>query len=229
MVSEDKLIRQGIRYTDSLFKEISKRLTHDIAEYDTLEEYLEAHSDYVVSNPLQTTGYDAVMTRLILQSTNNIKYNRQAQRKLTQVVIEDTVGKLISNVGEDIKTSVREIVATGFNEKKAPTDIAKDIDAKIESINKTRARTIARTEVKRANTVSNYIVSKERGADAYYVDCHPDACPLCVEYYGEGNNAPGNDRGHDNIYPIDDVEHLPPVHPNCRCSATFIKSNTNDE
>ena len=135
MVSEDKLIRQGIRYTDSLFKEISKRLTHDIAEYDTLEEYLEAHSDYVVSNPLQTTGYDAVMTRLILQSTNNIKYNRQAQRKLTQVVIEDTVGKLISNVGEDIKTSVREIVATGFNEKKAPTDIAKDIDAKIESIN----------------------------------------------------------------------------------------------
>ena len=50
-------------------------------------------------------------------------------------------------------------------------DIAKNIEAKIDGINSTRARAIARTEVKRANTVSNYIVAKERGATSYYVDC----------------------------------------------------------
>ena len=228
MVSDEKLIKTGIRYTDKLFDEIKKRLTKDISKYDNLEDYLAAHSDYMVSNPLTTTGYDAVMTKLILQSTTNVKYSRQAQRKLTQVVIENNVGNLIQNVGEDIKTSVRDIVKTGFTEKKAPMDIAKDIETKIDTINRTRARTIARTEVKRANTISNYVVAKERGANGYYVDCHPDACPICVEYYGEGENAPGNDKGHDNIYPIDDTEHLPPVHPNCRCSATFIKEDNID-
>ena len=227
MVSEDKLIKQGIRYTDSLFDEIKKRLTRDIGEYDSFEDYLASHSNYMVQNPLTVTGYEEVMTNLILQGTSNVKYSRPAQRKLTQIVIENNVGNLIRNVGEDIRTSVRDIVKQGFTEQKAPLDIAKDIEAKIDTINTTRARAVARTEVKRANTVSNYIVAKERGAVGYYVDCHPEACPLCVEYYGEGENAPGNDKGHDNIYPIDDTEHLPPVHPNCRCSATFTRKEPN--
>ena len=227
MVSEDKLIKQGIRYTDSLFDEIKKRLTRDIGESDSFEDYLASHSNYMVQNPLTVTGYEEVMTNLILQGTSNVKYSRPAQRKLTQIVIENNVGNLIRNVGEDIRTSVRDIVKQGFTEQKAPLDIAKDIEAKIDTINTTRARAIARTEVKRANTVSNYIVAKERGAVGYYVDCHPEACPLCVEYYGEGENAPGNDKGHDNIYPIDDTEHLPPVHPNCRCSATFTRKEPN--
>ena len=225
MVSEDKLIKTGIRYTNSLFEEIKRRLTHDIEKYDSVEDYLAAHPEYTVQNPLTTTGYDAVMTRLIVQSLHNVKFSRQAQRKLTQIVIENRVGGLIRNVGEDIQQSVRDIIQTGFEEAKPPMEIAKEIESQIDTINTTRARAIARTEVKRANTVSNYVVAKERGANAYYVDCHPDACELCVEYYGEGENAPGDDKGHDTIYPIDDTEHLPPVHPNCRCSATFIKSN----
>ena len=231
MVSEDKLIKEGIRYTDKLFNEIKKRLTKDIEKYDTIEDYLAAHSEYVVENPLIVTGYQEVMTRLIKQSTYNVKYSSNAQRKLTQITIENTVGKLITNVGEDIKQSVRDIIKQGFKDDKAPYDIAKDIEQRIDNINSTRARTIARTEVKRAKTVSNYIVAKERGATGYYVDCHPECCPLCEEYYGEGKNAPGNDKGHDNIYPIDDTEHLPPVHPNCRCSAIFtiIPSNMDNE
>ena len=227
MVSDEKLIRQGIRYTDRLFQEIKRRLTHDISKYNTLEDYLNAHQDYLVSNPLTTTGYDQVMTRLISQSVTNVKFSRQAQRQLTQVTIENTVGELIRNVGEDIKSSVREIVKEGFANKEAPRDIAKNIEAKIDGINSTRARAIARTEVKRANTVSNYIVAKERGATSYYVDCHPECCPLCEEYFGEGSDAPGNDKGYDNVYPIDDTEHLPPVHPNCRCSATFTTKEPN--
>lgn len=229
MVSDEKIIKQGIRYTDRLFDEIKKRLTKDISQYDNLEDYLAAHQDYLVSNPLTTTGYDAVMVKLISQSIHNVKFSRQSQRQLTQITIEESVGHLITNVGEDIKESVREIVKNGFNEKKAPIDIGKDIESKIDTINTTRARTIARTEVKRANTISNYVIAKERGANAYYVDCHPDACPLCVETYGEGENAPGDDKGHDNIYPISDTENLPPLHPNCRCSATYIRANLEDE
>ena len=217
MVSQDKLIKQSLKYTDKLFDEIKRRLTHDISKYNTLEEYLNAHQDYLVSNPLTTTGYDQVMTRLISQSVTNVKFSRQAQRQLTQITIENTVGELIRNVGEDIKSSVREIVKEGFANKEAPRDIAKNIEAKIDGINSTRARAIARTEVKRANTVSNYIVAKERGATGFYVDCHPEACPLCVEAYGEGNrwsdNPNNNDKGGDNVYAMEDTDMLPPLHP----------------
>ena len=76
MVSEDKLIKQGIRYTDSLFDEIKKRLTRDIGEYDSFEDYLASHSNYMVQNPLTVTGYEEVMTNLILQGTSNVKYSR---------------------------------------------------------------------------------------------------------------------------------------------------------
>lgn len=222
MVSDDKLIKTGIRYTDHLFEEIKKRLTRDISKYDSVEDYIAAHEEYLVQNPLKTTGYDIIMKRLIAQSVTNVKFSRHAQRKLTQVTIENVVGDLIANVGEDLKNQVRDIVKTGFSESKPPTEIAKDIETKIDSINSTRARAIARTEVKRANTVSSYIVAKERGATHYYVDCHPDACELCVDTYGTGENMPGDDMGGD-IHSIDDVDSLPPLHPNCRCSVTFTK------
>jgi hypothetical protein len=229
MPNKDKLIKQGIRYTDKLFNEISKRLEKGVQASDTLEAFLEKTAGYTSGNPLVESGYYDSMLKLILAETNNHKFSRPAQKELVRLTIENRVGDLIVDVGEDIQGSVRDIVKEGFTEKKAPPDIAKDIEARIDSINSTRARAIARTEVKRANTVSNYIVAKERGAIGYYVDCHPEACPICVEYYGEGENAPGNDKGHDNIYPIDDTEHLPPVHPNCRCSATFTRKEPNME
>ena len=48
MVSEDKLIKTGIRYTNSLFEEIKRRLTRDIEKYDSVEDYLAAHPEYTV-------------------------------------------------------------------------------------------------------------------------------------------------------------------------------------
>ena len=41
MVSEDKLIRQGIKKTDAWFTRFKKRISHDIALCDTYEEFVE--------------------------------------------------------------------------------------------------------------------------------------------------------------------------------------------
>jgi hypothetical protein len=158
------------------------------------------------------------MLDLILAETNNHKFSRPAQKELTRITIENYVGDLIKNVGEDIKQSVRDIVKDGYNKGLSQYEIAENISKEIESIGKTRARVIARTEIARTATVSDYIIAKERGATHYVVECRSTRCDLCKELYCKTSPIGG-----DVEFTIDDVDHLPPYHPNCRCHAIFQK------
>ena len=103
MVSQDKLIKTGITYTDALFKEIIRRLEQGILTTDTLEAFLEQTKDYTAKNPLISSGYDTTMLRLILAETNNHKFSRPAQKEMVRITIENHVGELIVDIGEDIK------------------------------------------------------------------------------------------------------------------------------
>ena len=218
MVSQSKLIKAGIKYNNALFKELSNRLTQGVLATDTLESFLEATKEYTTSNPLVTTGYQATMVNLILAETNNHKFSRPAQKELTRVTIENYVGDLITNVGEDIKVDVRDIVLEGYNKGLSQYEIADNISKNIESIGKTRANVIARTEIARAATVSDYIINKERGATHFTVECRSTRCEKCKELYCNGSPIGG-----DVEFTIDQVDMLPPLHPNCRCFATFYK------
>ena len=217
MVSDEKLIKQGIRYTDALFKELENRLRQGVISSDTLEAFLEKTKEYTTNNPLSSTGYDATLLKIILAETNNHKFSRPAQKELVRVTIENQVGELITNVGEDIKADVRDIVKEGYNNNLSQDEIADNISNRINVIKNTRARTIARTEIARAATVSDYIINKERGANYFVVDCRSTRCPVCKEAYCKNSEIGG-----DVEYDIEDVEMLPPKHPNCRCSANFF-------
>ena len=220
MVSDDKLIKQGIRYTDALFEELIRRLQKGVLDNDTLESFLEHTREYTTNNPLQSTGYTETMLALILAETNNHKFSRPSQRELTRVTIENYVGTLIANVGEDIKQTVRDIVTEEYNnpEGSNPQKMAKRISEEVSSIKNKRARTIARTEIARTSTVSDYIIAKERGATHYTVNCRSTRCSICKKLY-----CKNNETGGDVEYSIEDTSNLPPVHPNCRCSANFYK------
>ena len=220
MVSDDKLIKQGIRYTDALFEELIRRLQKGVLDNDTLEAFLEATKEYTTNNPLTSTGYTDTMLALILAETNNHKFSRPSQRELTRVTIENYVGNLITNVGEDIKQTVRDIVTEEYNnpEGSNPQKMAKRISDEVEGIKNKRARTIARTEIARTSTVSDYIIAKERGATHYTVNCRSTRCSICKKLY-----CKNNETGGDVEYPIEDTSNLPPLHPNCRCSANFYK------
>ena len=220
MVSDDKLIKQGIRYTDALFEELIRRLQKGVLDNDTLEAFLEATKEYTTNNPLTSTGYTDTMLALILAETNNHKFSRPSQRELTRVTIENYVGNLITNVGEDIKQTVRDIVTEEYNnpEGSNPQKMAKRISEEIEGIRNKRARTIARTEIARTATVSDYIIAKERGATHYTVTCRSTRCTECKKKYCKNSKTGG-----DVEYPIEDTSNLPPLHPNCRCSANFYK------
>jgi hypothetical protein len=246
MVSEDKLIRQGIKKTDAWFKQFKRRISHDLSLCNTYEEFVERTKDYTTNNILVNSGYAAEMSSIVTQMVNNHKFQRASQRALLEQTIDNNVGMLIQNVGEDIKETVRTIVKDGYDKGLHPTEIAKNITHEIDVINNTRARTIARTEVKRTDTVANYVRHKEQGATGFTVQCRPDCCEYCAEEYdsertaeqqrevleeiellkANGSDDPivrgkGETLGGDVQFSMDDTDMLPPLHPNCRCTVYY--------
>lgn len=211
MVSTDKLIKVGVRYSDKYFETLKNIYNNAYRNNDSLEDFLNETKDYSIGNPLEAGGFKEQLTNLVVASTNDIRFSRPAQKALMNTIISNTTGELITNVGDDIKAGVRDIVSRGYREGKLNHNrVADEINSKLDGINRKRARTIARTEIKRAQTTSNYVVARERGANAYQYKCGAKPCDICIEDCGE-------------TFPIDDMEHLPPRHPNCMCGVSFFK------
>ena len=216
---DDVLIRNGIRYTDRLFKTILKRIEPHVYDSETYEEFLERTSPYTVANPMVTLGADEHAVNSVLLSIAGNRFSYEANRKLTEQAIQDTTSKLVVDVGEDVKQTIRDTMQEGFRENRLRQDIMKDLTSKVDAINSKRAKVIYRTEIKRGQTISNYISAKERGANAFYCNCN-NPCEICDDQYDGG--GPGSA-----IYNMElDIDMLPPVHPNCRCVAVFIKDDS---
>ena len=233
MPSQDKLIKQGIRYTDNWFKRFKNRVHKDLSLCTRYDEFLERTKDYTTQNIMVNTGYSTVMEDIIIQSMQDKRFQRAAQRELVEQTIKYNVGNLITNVGEDIKTTVREVVSRGYDDGLHPREIAKNLDKEIDTINNTRARTIARTEVKRTDTIANYIQAVDEGATGFTVSCRPDCCEYCAEEYAGIENYDSSDKGQygeavgGNIeFGINEVVELPPLHPNCRCTVNYTYPRT---
>ena len=255
MVSEDKPIKQGIKKTDRWFEQFKKRINRDISLSNDYTEFVERTQEYTTNNILITSGYAEEMCNLTTKVLNNHKFARASQRELIEQTINNNVGMLIQNVGEDIKETVRTVVKDGYDKGLSPREIGKNISKEIDTINNTRARTIARTEIKRTDTVANYVRHSSNGAIGFVVQCRPDCCPLCAETYDENTTAedqqktldyiqelkdynkglPADEKiddpllhgkgealGGDVQFSMDDTDMLPPLHPNCNCSARYI-------
>jgi len=211
MVSVDKLIKVGVKYSDSYFEDLKSIYSNAYRNNNDLEGFLNETKDYSIGNPLDAGGFNETLTELIVSATNDVRFSRPAQKALMQTIIRNTTGELITDVGDDVKNGVRDIVNHGYrNGKLSHTRVASEIESTLDGINNKRARCIARTEIKRAQTTSNYVVALERGANAYKYKCGGNPCDVCKVDCGK-------------VYPITDLEHLPPRHPNCMCGVRFFK------
>ena len=181
MVSTDKLIKVGVKYTDNYFEQLKKLYIRAYGNSNGFEEFLNETSDYSVGNPLEADGFKDQLTNIIASSINDVRFSRPAQKALMNTIIKQTTGELIVDVGEDVKQSVKDIVRKGYNTRTlSRRNVADEITSTLEGINKKRARTIARTEIKRAQTTSNYVVAIERGANAYRYGCGAKPCDICT-------------------------------------------------
>jgi len=237
MSNQDKLIKQGIKYTDRLFDEISKRIEKGVRKSDTLEEFLiQYHKAFPEKgNPLVSLGYDKEMLDIILSETNNHKFSKPAQKELVRITVNDRVGDLIVDVGDDVKESVREIVRDGYDNNLSQDEIAENISNRVSVIKNKRARAIARTEIARTATISDYVINRERGANGWYVECRNTACKVCKNAWHRGwseetdasftpNDTSAGGKGWigDRIFSMNDTSMLPPIHPNCYDKETKV-------
>lgn len=119
---------------------------------------------------------------------------------------------LLRNMSFDAAADMRDELVQGLRVGKSAEEIAQAIDARLSSINLTRARVIARTEITNAHanaTLNAYQISGVQALEAlveFALQVHGTAapCPQCVSLAGH-------------IYTIDAARGIIPVHANCQC------------
>jgi SPP1 gp7 family putative phage head morphogenesis protein len=133
----------------------------------------------------------------------------------------DRVGLLYTRTFSDLKgitqamdTKISQILAQGLVDGDNPRVLAKKINDQVDGIGKTRARTLARTEIIRAHhsgmvgEYKNYGIAGVK-VKAEWVTAGFNVCPKCQSLEGK-------------IYTLAEIEGMIPFHPNCRCMALPI-------
>lgn len=114
----------------------------------------------------------------------------------------------LEGITEAMDQQISRELADGLSQGKNPRVIARNINNRVDHIGITRARTLARTEVNRAqneatlNRYTDYAVKKVE------LLVGPGPCPtgVCASYEG--------------VYKLAEAHGLVPIHPNCTC--TFV-------
>jgi hypothetical protein len=222
----NKLAKNGVRYTDALFNKIEKQCMDIYKQCGSYQEFIQQSTLYTSENPLILAGYDVYMKDLVKKAISNVSFSRQAQKTLTEIAITNSVGDLVKTNGEDLKQDIRAKTLKAYQQGINPQEYYKTLsapplikgidDAKRTLGSRDRCRMIARTETKRALNVSNYIIGKDRGATHWYALGFTDdkTCEECIDTYGTPEDGYV-------YYSIDNTENLPPLHPNCRHTAVF--------
>lgn len=247
-----KLINQGIRITDVFFEDLKKRVQTDAKLSKDLGEFLIRTDDYTTGNIFASSGYTTGLTLLVMRGLDT-RGLRLRQRELLLQTIKNTTTRLINDVGEEVKYTIRQMAGMAYKTGEFhPDQLAKELEPllrneyqytlenkvkvrlwkkygdtlsvenmsqamndELDRISKIRARTIARTEIKRSQTLADYVSSKDAGCTHFKVSCMDSACELCKEKYLESD---GSSKEFDIN---EDIDVLCPLHPNCRCLPIF--------
>lgn len=119
--------------------------------------------------------------------------------------LADTLGKQKADeLSTFIRSSVARGVAVGESMQQLKARVLADFD-----FTEVEAARIARTEAMRGYNYGHREALRQVGAERYQLEVFGDACPICSPLDGHA-------------FPIQDADHVPPLHPNCRCVMTQV-------
>ena len=219
MAIDEKKLRAIKKKNATIIKKLSKLLILEYQRYSikiSKAKSLEMLLALGNSNIFNTSEGQVMMQSfngLIQQAfINGIKYQGGKKTPLTtqySEVLSDTASSFVSKLGETLKTEILATIQSGTADpEKQFGDIVKDVQELVGN-KEWEATRIVRTETMRATNSAAYIQAKSEGKQYWTVDNRDEACEVCVDEY-EGQ-----------VFPIDDVANLPPVHPNCACVPDF--------
>jgi SPP1 gp7 family putative phage head morphogenesis protein len=188
-------ILQGI--IDQNIREIAIRNT-----YPQLNKYGTINIFNTPTAQAELTAYQRNINQMFnfgMEFTN--KTPSSTARSFTEAIRQNSM-KYVTNMGEDLKTRMGNILSNGRRNQLMPDEISRNLQRELR-ISKNRAEMICRTETMRAANYGSYSRAMRQGKKYFIIDSRAEACKLCRNTYnGE-------------IFRIDELEMLPPLHPRC--------------
>jgi SPP1 gp7 family putative phage head morphogenesis protein len=139
----------------------------------------------------------------------------------------DRVASIYTRAFSDLKgvtaamdSQMSRVLADGLARGDGPYAIARAMTNRVDAVGRTRARLIARTETIRAHHVAT--IQEYRNADVLNVVIKAEWLTA-----GDGNVCPECAALEGQVFELDEIEPLIPLHPNCRCVA--IPKDVTDE
>lgn len=201
-----------------------ERLTRNSKDLDA---WMENLSEYVGANCF-STGIHATDAMDIVKQIAGVVDQTSLPSGSNAEILKGTMAEacytMVTNVGEDIRTELRQLAVNGYNERLTPQELAREMGNKIDSLSRTRCQAIARTETCRAANIGNYLNAREMGAKSYSVICNEGCCEYCQEAYGTDESGGTGDV----VFDIEDTDSLPPYHTNCRCTPVWSMDPVED-
>lgn len=124
----------------------------------------------------------------------------------------------LKGIDDAMDQQISRILTEGIMNGKNPKVIARDLLNRVDKIGKTRARTLARTEIIRAHHIANITEYKNWGVQGVTIKAEwstagHGVCPVCSELSGK-------------VFTLEEIEPMIPKHPNCRCAAIPVRDKT---
>jgi SPP1 gp7 family putative phage head morphogenesis protein len=219
MPIDEKKLRSIKKKNATIIKKLSKLLILEYKRYSI--KISKAKSSEMLLALANSNMFNTKEGQVMMQSfngliqqafINGIKFqggNKTPLNTQYSEVLSDTASSFVSKLGETLKQDILTTIQIGTADPdKQFGDIVKDVQELVGN-KEWEATRIVRTETMRATNSAAYIQAKSEGKQYWTVDNRDEACEVCVEEF-EGR-----------VFPIDDVENLPPVHPNCACVPEF--------
>lgn len=213
-------VNVNTRRMESLMRDVRADVERRTRNCQDLDEWMEQLSEYTASNCFVTGVHADAAREISIQIAgvvNQTSLPRGSNAEIVKGTMAEACYTLVSRVGEDLKNEMRRVAVESYNAKNTPAQTAKLLGERIDSLSRSRCQAIARTETCRAANLANYLNAKEMGAKSYRVLCNDGCCEYCQDEYGCDESGGTGDT----LYDIEDMDSMPPLHPNCRCTPVW--------
>lgn len=210
-----------------LFKKVMDKMKQDILRFEkqskSMPDFAERIKLYIEVNPAFTEGNMANTIRAV-DSVGNV-FMKEVKglpvggtKELVKELIRDRSLEYIRNVGNDSQSQMRNILEQSINNDKGMRYARDEMTKQIDGLSRNRAEVIGRTETVHARNQAELLKAEDAGNEYFIVDSAGNCCDECYEAY-DGNT----------FHIPEDEAMLPPLHPNCRCVATFFRKEVDAE
>ncbi|MDP3012768.1 MAG: phage minor head protein [Candidatus Subteraquimicrobiales bacterium] len=213
--ADDKIITQNIKLFNRIMEQIKKDINGFSKTSKNLTEFQEKIGIYIQSNPITTEANIQNFIKAVNGVASQFRPGLPpgGTQELVKEVIRTRTMTHLDKLGIDIQGNMRNILEESVNNQKGMRYARDEMAKNIDGMNRNRAEVIARTETGYARSQAELVKAESKGQEYFVVVSAGDCCDECFDVY-DGNT----------FHVPEDEDMLPPLHPNCRCAATFFRT-----